>query len=306
MKILVFLKMLTAKQLIIAGAVVTVAAVSVATGVAVKNNDISEEPSSVIQTTVESITEESTTDITETTAEESTTEVETESKTETTTKKSTKETTTKKSTKEDSNNTTNVIHINGSGVNSGEEYVPPQYVEIYFDYVGEGMDLSNMTYSDADIGKTIGKNHETGEVFTVQSVEHTCNWYGDPMMIVYFTSGNELRLFQCTHCGNYPCPDGGEKRCSNYSEKTDPDIYCQDCGELTSKHNNYIFEDVYCYNCGEFAEAWKCHICAETCVNCGRKVTDKHYTGDTYFTSPDDTCGICGGGRDKYGCHYCP
>lgn len=122
MKILSFLKMLTVKQWIITGAVVTVAAASVATGIAVKNNDIAEEPSSVIQTTIESTTEESTTDVTETTTESSAIEESStrESDVESTTKKKDKntkatETTVKNNSIIDENGNIYIHGTNGDG-----------------------------------------------------------------------------------------------------------------------------------------------------------------------------------------------
>ncbi len=97
------------------------------------------------------------------------------------------------------------------------------------------LDISGLTYTQADVGKVVGYTSVFGEDITVVSVEEGTTADGRKFIEVNFSfhtssHGSSVVKIECEYCHEFPCPNGGDEDCPEYDPLKDGSVTCQQCG----------------------------------------------------------------------------
>ena len=93
-------------------------------------------------------------------------------------------------------------------------------------------DNSELTGTQADVGKVVGYSSLIKQDITVVSVEERTTSDGRKVIQTNYSFGSSTVVVECEYCHEFPCPDGGGKNCSQYDVLKDGTVYCSRCGKL--------------------------------------------------------------------------
>ena len=113
---------------------------------------------------------------------------------------------------------------------------------------------------------------ETGTAITVVKVVEKTNDSELKVITTYYSDGSSVSVVECQYCHETPCPTGGGRNCSLYSEDqgSTPGVqpgYCQYCGKKEWDGTNgtclryWGGGDHNCPNCGVLVPVNTCHTC---------------------------------------------
>ena len=153
---------------------------------------------------------------------------------------------------------------------------------------GEYLDKSDLTFTQADVGKIVGYSPGMERDIIVCSVDETptadgrravCLLLGYRGIEDFNYSPSGFSIVECEYCHEFPCPEDGDKNCPKYDPLIDASVTCQDCG-LPLGNGYYGTCDAHID--WENGAATICNHYSN-CLKCGRPVGDG-YNGTCHVT----------------------
>lgn len=90
-------------------------------------------------------------------------------------------------------------------------------------------DASELTGTQADVGKVVGYDSIFSESITVVSVVETTTADGRKCVETTYSNCTATTVVECEYCHKFPCPNGGGKGCLKYNAEEDAAVTCQTC-----------------------------------------------------------------------------
>lgn len=91
-------------------------------------------------------------------------------------------------------------------------------------------DKTNLTGTQADVGKVVGYSSMLGEDIVVVSVTETTTGDGRRVLETVYSDMRSTSIVECKYCHKFPCPEGGGTDCPAYNTQKDATVTCQTCG----------------------------------------------------------------------------
>ena len=156
------------------------------------------------------------------------------------------------------------------------------------DYEGEYYDKSQLTFTQADVGKVVGYSPMFNRDIIVVRVEEKYKADGRRGVCIFlgyrgieggYWSPSGFCIVECKYCHEFPCPNGGKEQCPQYDVKLDATRTCQQCG--LPKGNGYYGTCHGLIDWGNGGTVSCNHY--SNCLKCGRPVGDG-YNGTCHIT----------------------